>query len=164
MRCRDFHRLLADWVRGGLSSDSGERMAHHASECRSCGEEAKLERSLRASFRVVAPITQTPDLWERIEARVETAKRPRFAFIFRFQRAIAMGGALAACGFLSVMLLHGHEPVPNLGPNTLVADERSAIAKLSDLHMPESVPAGTYSETPFSGDAARMLLVGGPSR
>ena len=87
-------------------------MTRHAADCKSCAEEARLERSLRTSFEFIAPITRTPDLWERIEARVETTKQPRFAF--RFQRAFALSGALAAGVLFTAITFGFHYATPRV--------------------------------------------------
>lgn len=170
MKCRDFQRMLADWVRGRLPNDNAEQMTNHTAECRSCADEAEMERSLRQTFQLVPPITRTPDLWERIEARVETAQRPRFAF--RFQRFFALSGALAA-GILAVALFPLKTPVtsPGTSPRTVVLNEGDpasgepgVLEKINAIRMLDQEPAGTWTETPLSSDAARRVLLVGSNR
>lgn len=167
MKCREFHGRLADWVRGNLTGEADEHMTRHAAACRSCAEEADLERSLRQGFRMIAPIERTPDLWERIEARVETAQRPRFAF--RFQRMFALGGALAAGVLMAVMALPrpGVTPAPHGDPSAMVqADKPGVLEMINEIRVREADPAGSWSdkpwsESPYGGDGTRVLLVGG---
>lgn len=167
MKCRDFHRMLADWVRGRLQRESDELMTQHAASCRSCAEEAQLERSLRTSFETVAPITRTPDLWERIEARVETTRRPRFAF--PFQRTVALSGALGAGLLFAFLALPGRIPPVNqdiklAGSPGSDQAEVGVLDKFNAIRMTEVGQASFDAETPNSGDAAHLLLVGGPGR
>jgi hypothetical protein len=164
MKCRDFHQLLADWQRGRLTGESAERMTRHAADCRSCAEEAELERSLRVSFAAVDPIMRTPDLWERIEARVETVKQPRFAF--RFPRAFALSGALAAGVLFAAIALRGPVvPINDDGPKDNVAsNEPGVLEKFHTIRMTETETAGAFTDATPSGTAAHLLLVGGPGR
>jgi hypothetical protein len=168
IKCHDFHRQLADWTCGRLPVENGEAMARHAMSCRSCGEEAELERSLRKSFETVAPIARTPDLWERIEARVENTRQPRFVLPFQLQRTFALGGALAA-GMLLVFVgfpRQGVNPSSEGGRPALVSSTSSKPGILEQIHtirLTDTDPAAGDGET-TSADAAHLLLVGGPGR
>src|SRR5207237_1421867 len=117
--------------------------------------------------QLVAPITRTPDLWERIEARIERIQRPRFAF--RLQRMFALSGALAA-GIVLALFIPFRPPVgPPVGPETLIGKagappKPGILDQIDAIRMRDQDPAGTWSETPYSSDAARVLLVGSPNR
>jgi hypothetical protein len=163
MRCNEFHRRLADWTLDRLPADSDELMTLHAADCRSCAEEAEIERSLRASFRTVAPITRTPDLWERIESRVETTRRPRFAF--RFQRTLALSGAMAA-GLMIAYVAVPRPPsiTPPTNPAIARAVEPGVLEQINTIRMTETDPTAAYSDVQDSAQAAHLLLVGGPGR
>jgi anti-sigma factor RsiW len=163
MKCREFHQFMADWVRGKLPEDNADRMTLHCAECRSCAEEVAFERSLRAGFESFTPLTRTPDLWERIEARVETVKQPRFAF--RLPRVFALSGALAAGVLFAAVAIKAPKIIgpPPVGPVIAENKKPGVLEQFRTIRMTETETVHAFSDTP-SGNAAAMLLVGGPGR
>jgi len=160
IKCREFQSSVAEWVAGRLQGDAAERMKQHEAQCAECADEAENERSLRVSFSAVPAIKQTPDLWERIERRVETTPQTRFAF--RFPKMFAWSGAAAACAVLSIMILTKPNVVspPQSGnPEIASGQKPDFIAGLHEFRTSDTMTVSYTTET--SGDAAHMLLAGG---
>ncbi len=71
MRCRDFNRDCADWLKGRLAEADAAAMERHAASCRTCAAVASEERALIDVVRKQPAPTLNADLWPQIQYRLE---------------------------------------------------------------------------------------------
>ena len=109
MRC-GYDEQIGDYIDGTLPTDEAAALQAHAAGCAACATLVEDLRAIRATARVLEPLTPPAEAWERIAARMaaEPAARaswwPSFSFQSRpWQTALAAalvvaiaGGAVAA--------------------------------------------------------------------
>ncbi|NLH99427.1 MAG: anti-sigma factor [Chthonomonadales bacterium] len=169
MRCRNFDRDCADWLRGRLSQTDAQAMAAHESQCAHCARIASEERRILAiAARQVSP-APAADLWPRLEQRLHElgsnadaaaarplVYRPRpFAGVFAPIRWAILGAAVALLAFLI------GRPAPQQTALVRPEDERrlvEMIAASQPVRYIEVASDDTIVGSEF--DTQRVLLVG----
>lgn len=104
MKCREFERLVADWLGQRLGPAQSRRMAHHREHCLACARMVRAEAELRESWRAASAAQTAGDIWPQLSQRLEAPGR-REAWIFRAARPSrwAFSGAAALVAVAAVI-------------------------------------------------------------
>lgn len=100
MRCRDFDRDCADWLKGRLAESQADAMGRHEASCRMCAATAREERAIIGMVRGETAPTLNVDLWPQVLHRIEhvqpAAQRRRFALRPHLRLGWGVAGLAAA--------------------------------------------------------------------
>lgn len=130
MNCKEFEDLLPDWVAGRLSGEQAAQMEQHRSACPACARAEAAESDLRARWRALQAVRNTPDIRPRLAARLaEAAAASRALFV---RRVALVGGAFATAALGALMLFHTMRgPVPTDGEE--VVNEAHVVHLVTEM-------------------------------
>lgn len=163
MNCREFERLLPEWVSQRLPSDTAARMQAHSAECTACRRSMAAERLLRQRWQDLPGAAETPNIWPHLVQRLNApAVYPTAAG----RRKWAFSGALAATALaatLGILWLRPMPPMPGAGSAlTPVSDtsENKIVKLISDAqNLPDTETDAFFTETQqVRQDQSRLLL------
>ncbi len=160
--CKKFEYIVADWITGRLNLSQAELMVQHENSCSKCAGLAQVERNFSYAVDAMPDLNRTPDLWERIENRIQNVP-VKSGFRFALNRLYAFGGVLAAACVLSVFVVNRPMVVsPDSGSNVInAAQERQVVQLAADIHYTnETESEGQINSFPHAGADAERILVG----
>jgi len=162
MNCKTFENNLPDWVTGRLDKNNASQMEFHAASCVKCSQLADFERSFSNRMRSVPEPTRVPDLWVKLEGRIQSASAPK-TFRFAFNKVYAFGGALAAACLLMVAVINmpinsSNNVTVNTAPD--ISKERQVVQLAADIRTVNETEDMAGNGFPHSGEEAHGLLVG----
>ena len=108
MKCREFDRDCADWLRGRLSGERNDEMRHHEASCPSCAALARAERAILAAVRAEPNPLQNVDLWPKVLNRLEHGRPAPETRTWPWHRRVRFvwGLAGAAVALIGYMIIH----------------------------------------------------------
>lgn len=95
--CARVKEHLGPYLDGEAAPDMCREVENHLTHCQACADELRALRSLAASIAEPMAVTVPPNLWQKIERRLEmpaTIRRP-FLDIFRSRARLALAASIA---------------------------------------------------------------------
>ncbi len=160
--CKKFEYNVADWATGRLNTSLGERMSQHENICSKCAELAQEERSMSFAMNSMSGLSRTPDMWERIENRIQNVP-VQTGFRFAINRLYAFGGVMAAACVMMVFVSNRPMVSPQETTANVInaAQERQVVQLAADIHYTNETEAdGAINSFPHAGADAERILVG----
>lgn len=154
--CKEFEDLLPEWVAGRLSNVQATQMEQHCAACPTCAHAEAAESDLRARWRVLQTVQNTPDIRPRLAARLaEAAAASRALFV---RRMALVGGAFATAALCALMIFHTAHSSREKAVNE--AHVVNLVAEMQQLPYPEEdrMISALYRQE------ERLILVGNKAR
>ncbi|HXG24295.1 MAG TPA: zf-HC2 domain-containing protein [Chthonomonadales bacterium] len=131
--CKEFEDLLPEWVAGRLNGEQAAQMEQHRAACPTCVDAEAAESDLRARWRVLQTVQNTPDIRPRLAARLAEAAAASRALFMR--RVAFVGSAFATAALCALMLSHTMR-----GPKEEIVNEArvvNLVTEMQQLPFPE---------------------------
>lgn len=99
MNCKEFRRILSDYLDGTLTDKIREEAENHLKTCRSCSmllEDVRLIQKYATEIEIPKP---SPYIFQRVETRVETEERRH---PHRFIYKLSLGTSFIALIFIAL--------------------------------------------------------------